>query len=140
MSPSKYPCTQLSLAVGYTQAYPRLVPKAPQVSLLAPLPILSIALQMCVVLPVQLLVWLFTTRQPWFEPLVPNEDEDYTCHEVTVVFLVSSFQYVTTAVVFSKGAPYRKTVFSNCALWFLFHGDLDLINPYLQMPFSSTSS
>ena len=67
--------------------------------------------------------WLPIARVFWltegifrFEPFVPNEDEDYSSHEVTVIFLVSQFQYITMAICFSKSAPYRKTIFSNCKL------------------------
>ena len=49
-----------------------------------------------------------------FEAFVPNDEDDYACHEVSTLFTVSSFQYITLVIVFSKGAPYRKTIFSNC--------------------------
>ena len=60
--------------VGYTSAFPFLVPEPPPISLLAPLPILSLILQMVINLPVQLFIWLFITKQPWsvcsYNPLV----------------------------------------------------------------------
>jgi cation-transporting ATPase 13A3/4/5 len=49
-----------------------------------------------------------------FTPFVPNEDDDYMCYENTAVFFVSAYQYVILAVTFSKGAPYRKSMLSNC--------------------------
>jgi len=49
-----------------------------------------------------------------FMPFVPNDDDNYTCHEVTVVFCISSFQYITLSVIFSKGTPFRRSIFTNC--------------------------
>ena len=49
-----------------------------------------------------------------FVPYEVNEDDDYTSYENMAIFLISMYQYITLAVVFSKGRPYRKTIFSNC--------------------------
>jgi len=51
-----------------------------------------------------------------FEPYVlpAPEIRDFTCHEVTAVFSVSAFQYITMAITFSKGVPYRKSMLTNC--------------------------
>lgn len=37
----------------------------------------------------------------------------------TSVFCVSMFQYLTLAVIYNKGHPYRKSLFSNKPLYFL---------------------
>ena len=48
-----------------------------------------------------------------FESFVPRHEDDYVCYEVTTILSVSSFQYIIMAVIFSKGLPYRKPIFSN---------------------------
>ena len=64
--------------------------------------------------PFQIYVFLDVKRQPWFVPFVPNHEVDYYwSYENSAVFYVSVFQYITAAIAFSKGAPYRKTIFSN---------------------------
>ena len=50
-----------------------------------------------------------------YEPYVSDgDDRDFASHIVTVVTLVSCYQYIILAVVFSKGAPYRLSIFTNC--------------------------
>jgi cation-transporting ATPase 13A3/4/5 len=39
--------------------------------------------------------------------------KNFASYENTAVFTVSLFQYLGQAVIFSKGAPYRLTIFSN---------------------------
>jgi cation-transporting ATPase 13A3/4/5 len=54
---------------------------------------------------------------PWFQPYnstaEDTEDSSDACFENYALFTVSSMQYIILALVFSKGAPYRKSIFSN---------------------------
>mmetsp|Transcript_20060 Transcript_20060/g.33425 ORF Transcript_20060/g.33425 Transcript_20060/m.33425 type:complete len:1211 (-) Transcript_20060:355-3987(-) len=53
-------------------------------------------------------------RQPWFVPLDPDPDSDnIVCFENTATFLISNFQYVTVALAFSGGPPFRKPLYTN---------------------------
>lgn len=40
--------------------------------------------------------------------------ERIMCWENTVLFLISCFQYLVLGVVYSKGRPYRKPLYTNC--------------------------
>ena len=55
----------LYFPVGYTKAYPQLVPKAPAVSLISLTPIMSIISQMVVIIAFQFFTWEFIKQQPW---------------------------------------------------------------------------
>ena len=52
-----------------------------------------------------------------FVPYEDVEGEDYEagydCYENSAVFIISMYQYIILAVVFAKGKPYRKSMFTN---------------------------
>ncbi|CAB3400144.1 unnamed protein product [Caenorhabditis bovis] len=63
----------------------------------------------------QLIAVFITISQPWYTKYI--EDEDHlNSYEGTALFAVSSFMYLAFAFVYSKGAPYRRPVFTNYAL------------------------
>ncbi|XP_004425686.1 PREDICTED: probable cation-transporting ATPase 13A2 [Ceratotherium simum simum] len=75
----------------------------------------SLLLQVVLVAGVQLGGYFLMVAQPWFVPLnrtVPAPD-NLPNYENTVVFSLSSFQYLILAAAVSKGAPFRRPLYTN---------------------------
>ncbi|XP_035903591.1 probable cation-transporting ATPase 13A5 isoform X1 [Anopheles stephensi] len=102
---------------GKTSSYDGpLVKQTPSNSLISLAPLLSLALHMIVAIGIQLAGWYHVQAQPWFEPFNYTSDRelnDHGCFENYTIFAISCYQYLILAIVFSKGAPYRKSIFSN---------------------------
>ncbi|XP_052761009.1 polyamine-transporting ATPase 13A3-like isoform X1 [Mya arenaria] len=107
--------TTLSITFGRTHAYHRLHKVPPLVRLTSLAPVLSLTLQMAIIIAVQVFFYFIIKREPWYIEYVddPEEDYDYMSYENTAVYISSSYQYIILAIVFSKGKPYRKSMFTN---------------------------
>lgn len=99
---------------GKTQAYEgKLANSPPSTSLLSFTPLLSLILLMMVMILFQTLAFHAVKHFRWFVPFIYNADTGYMCLQNYSVFCVSMFQYITMAVVFSRGKPYRKPIYTN---------------------------
>ncbi|KAJ8958055.1 hypothetical protein NQ318_002065 [Aromia moschata] len=99
---------------GRTEAYPgKLVKETPLSSLMSLSPILSLMLQIILVGIFQVAAFVHLKSEPWYVPFNSTEEEEVACIENYTLYTVSSFQYIILAIVFSKGYPYRKSIFSN---------------------------
>lgn len=105
--------TLFATLFGRTQPYPSLVKKPPPSSLIGITPLSSLLSQIILVILAQVLGVLVLWQQPWYKPHNPKNEDDHKCHDNYAVFAVSVFQYISLAVVYSKGAPYRKSLFTN---------------------------
>ncbi|XP_064537543.1 polyamine-transporting ATPase 13A3 isoform X1 [Drosophila montana] len=102
---------------GKTEAYDgQLVKQVPLSSLISPTPLSSLVLHLAVVVIFQVAGWFQLHQQPWFKPFRPSDEDHLGCYENYTMFAISSFQYIILAFVFSKGAPYRKPIWSNWPL------------------------
>ncbi|XP_037925344.1 probable cation-transporting ATPase 13A3 isoform X2 [Hermetia illucens] len=105
---------------GRTGAYDGpLVAETPLNSLVSVSPIASLLLHILVSMAFQVASWYHVQQQPWFVPFnfSAAADEKLGCHENYTIFIVSGFQYIILAFIFSKGKPYRKSILSN--YWFI---------------------
>ncbi|GAB1603544.1 probable cation-transporting ATPase 13A3 [Argonauta hians] len=108
-------CLILTLGVtfGRTDAYPEIYKQQPPASLVSFPPVISLILQTFVQIIFQVVCYISVRRQTWFTPFESNEEEDYTSYENVSIFLSSSYQYIIMAVIYSKGRPFRKSMFTN---------------------------
>lgn len=99
---------------GMTEAYTGKLCKVPPLtSLLGLVPLLSLIGQIVLIAVAQFLSYYALTFFPWYVRHTYEGDEANECWENYVIFTVSMFQYITLPIVFSHGAPYRRSVITN---------------------------
>ncbi|KAF6779727.1 hypothetical protein AHF37_00944 [Paragonimus kellicotti] len=106
--------TTLSVTYGYTRAYSRLSVEPPSMHLLSTITFMSLGFQLFINCTLQVICFIWVRAQPWYIPLYEiSYAYELKNYETTVVFMVSVYQYIILAIVFSKGAPYRRSIFTN---------------------------
>lgn len=112
----------IAVTMGRTLPYPKLHPKGPTASLVSKKVLSSIIGQVIITSGIQFWAYFWVRRQPWYTPPVmndPDSDEGKLAaknYENSALFLVSCFQYILVAAVFSIGPPYRKPMWTNVLL------------------------
>ncbi|XP_050051478.1 polyamine-transporting ATPase 13A3 [Dermacentor andersoni] len=109
--------TLFAALFGRTEPSPKLDKRPPPSSLMGVTPLTSILSQITLVILAQVLGIMVLWKQSWYHPHVQvagsDDQEELACHDNYAIFAVSVFQYITLAMVFSRGHPYRKTILSN---------------------------
>ncbi|KAF8161197.1 P-type ATPase [Crassisporium funariophilum] len=115
----------VAVTMGRTLPYSRIYPKRPTASLVSKKVLSSIIGQIVITSTVQVWAYFWVRRQEWYTPpptSIPSEGGDNklesTNYENSVLFLISCFQYILVAAVFSIGPPYRKSMWTNGWLMF----------------------
>ncbi|KAI4490957.1 hypothetical protein M0802_010631 [Mischocyttarus mexicanus] len=99
---------------GKTQAYEKKLNKnPPMTSLMSFSPLFSLTMHMLIMTIFQAIAYHTVRYFPWFTPFVPTSATGYMCYENYSVFCVSMFQYITMVIIFSRGKPYRKPIYTN---------------------------
>lgn len=112
----------VAITMGRTLPYPRVYPKRPTANLVSKKVLASIIGQIVITSGVQLWGYLWVRRQEWYTPPPSDPTVDAgnhlesTNYENSVLFLISCFQYILVAAVFSIGPPYRKPMWTNAWL------------------------
>ncbi|TIB92882.1 hypothetical protein E3Q19_01771 [Wallemia mellicola] len=100
--------------MGRTLPYPSIHPKRPTANLVSKKVLTSIIGQTLICSAIQFFIFFDVRKQSWYEPPEVNLDKLETRnYENSAVFIVSCFQYVLVALVFSVGPPYRQPLYTN---------------------------
>ncbi|KAH7925940.1 hypothetical protein BV22DRAFT_1112020 [Leucogyrophana mollusca] len=109
----------VAVSMGRTLPFPKVYPKRPTASLVSKKVLASLVGQIIITSAVQFWTFFWVRRQEWYSPppgADPSREDNHlqaTNYENTTLFLVSCFQYVLVAAVFSIGPPYRKSMWTN---------------------------
>ncbi|KAI0363131.1 hypothetical protein BV20DRAFT_1068713 [Pilatotrama ljubarskyi] len=113
----------IAVMMGRTLPFPRIHSKRPTASLVSKKVLASLVGQIIITSAVQFWAFFWVRSQEWYTPPVEKDpganDDKLEAHdyENSALFLVSYFQYILVAAVFSIGPPYRKQMWTNG--WFM---------------------
>lgn len=108
----------VAVTMGRTLPFQHLFHRRPTASLVSKKVLASITGQIIINSAVQFVIFFWVRMQEWYEPPPPNDPSqgdqlEAQNFENTVLFLVSCFQYILVAAVFSIGPPYRQPMWTN---------------------------
>lgn len=101
--------------IGNNGPHPVLVKQKPSRHLLSFLPLFSVISFLFFQTLCYVGVWFYVQTQPWFEPyeFVAGLWPPNSSYEQTNIFLLSCAAATIAGIVYSKGAPYRKPLYTN---------------------------
>ena len=107
----------ITFFMAWTEPCPRMDEKRPPGSLVSFSNLVCLGAQMAWVVAIQTVAIFYLKWQSWYIPnSIDNPDEEViVCWETTVIFIVSGFQYLSVALAFSQGEPFRKPFYTNVA-------------------------
>jgi len=107
--------TTVAVLMGRTGPWKTLVAQRPPGSLVSGQTLMSVALQILACIAGQVGAIFFLQSRSWYTPVNPPgpDVEIIDNWDTTTIFIVSSYQYLSLATVFSKGAPYRRPFYTN---------------------------
>ena len=104
----------LAFLMSRTQTEEKLTYLVPSGALISVPIIASILTQTILMLFFQLLGWFLLTKNRWYRNICNCVDDKVNlCYDNSVVFLISNFQYLISAVCFSINKPFKKSIFTN---------------------------
>ena len=104
----------VAMAMARSKAYKILTKKKPTSSLVSSKVLISLMGQAVINFFVQLYIFIWVRNQSWYIPPQSKSNAAFvSCWENSALFLVSSYQYIFGAIVFSNGKPWSEPIYKN---------------------------
>ncbi|KAI9019870.1 hypothetical protein DFJ74DRAFT_607911, partial [Hyaloraphidium curvatum] len=104
----------VAIFMGWTEAADSIHPKNPTSNLFSKKVLASLGGQALLMAAFQIAAFVWVRAQPWYDGGDEDDDDSLIlCYEDTVLFLLTNYQYLLGAMVFSIGRPFRKGMHTN---------------------------
>ncbi|CCK71358.1 putative acid anhydride hydrolase KNAG_0G03010 [Huiozyma naganishii CBS 8797] len=103
----------IAIFMSWSKPFDKLAKKRPSANLVSLKILLPMMLSFVIILLFQVIPWLYVQEEPWYVKPVVGGDDAVQSSDNTVLFYVSNFQYILTAVILSVGPPYREPMSKN---------------------------
>lgn len=103
----------IAIFMSWSKPYDKLCSKRPSANLVSLKILIPLFLSFAIILFFQLVPWLFVQTRDWYIKPIVGGDDAVQSTDNTILFYISNFQYILTAVILSVGPPYREPMRQN---------------------------
>lgn len=103
----------IAIFMSWCKPYHKIAKKRPSANLISPKILAPLMLSILICIVFQAVPWLLVQTKSWYKKPIVGGDDAVESSDNTVLFFVSNFQYILTAVVLSIGPPYREPMSQN---------------------------
>ncbi|CDO92419.1 unnamed protein product [Kluyveromyces dobzhanskii CBS 2104] len=103
----------IAISMSWSKPNSDLVKKRPSANLVSPKILVPLCMNIAIILFFQLVPWIAVQQTSWYMKPVVGGDDAVQSSDDTVLFFVSNFQYILTAIVLTQGPPYREPMIKN---------------------------
>ncbi|CAL9737371.1 vacuolar cation-transporting ATPase Ypk9p [Monosporozyma servazzii] len=103
----------IAIFMSWSKPYDKLSSKRPSANLVSLKILIPLFLSFVIILFFQMIPWIFVQTRDWYIKPIVGGDDAVQSSDNTILFYISNFQYILTAVILSVGPPYREPMSQN---------------------------
>ncbi|CCD24889.1 putative acid anhydride hydrolase NDAI_0E00730 [Naumovozyma dairenensis CBS 421] len=103
----------IAIFMSWSKPYDKIVKKRPSANLISAKILVPLLASIIIILLFQVIPWQIVQKMGWYLKPVVGGDDLVESSDNTILFYISNFQYILTAIVLSVGRPYREPMSKN---------------------------